>query len=127
MSRLTNYSALREDDAFDEAITGNKTLDAADSGKRFRVTETATITLPATAVGIYYHLENDGLEDGDVQITVSPNANDKIEGVDLTGTDNKNIINTLATAKRGDRVVLIGNGAAGWSVAQLIGTWAEEA
>jgi hypothetical protein len=50
-----------------------------------------------------------------------------ILGPDITGADNKDLINTKATARRGDFVVLGGNDADGYAVQQLRGTWAREA
>lgn len=104
-----------------------KTLDAQDTGKLFFVTVTSVITLPATATaGQTIALVNGGAH-GTVQISVDPAAVDKIMGPDIAGTDNKDLINTLATAKRGDFVVLTAGHADGWTVNTLRGTWATEA
>jgi len=109
-----------------EDITGNKTLDEEDVGKIFHVTADATITLPSTAVGYVYTLVCDGA-DGTVEITVSPAAADKIMGVDITDADDKDLVNTKATAKRGDYVKIFGDGSLGWYVMEIAGTWAREA
>ena len=91
-------------------------------------TDAVVLTLPATAVGISYNIVNIAV-DGGAKLSVSPNANDKIQGPDIAGVDNKDLINTKATQKRGDFVKLIGDGAAGggWFVVDIGGTWAAEA
>lgn len=110
-----------------EAVTGAKTLDAADSGVVQNVTASATVTLPATAAGLTYIIRNggEGETDGAVTVTVSPNAADQIIGNGLTAADNKDIINTLGNG--GDEVTLVGNGTTGWQIAEVRGTWTREA
>lgn len=111
-----------------EAISDNKTLDAQDTGKLFFVdTDAKTITLPAIADGYAGGMIINGGAFGTVAVTISPNANDMILGPDITGADNKDLINTKATAKRGDRVKLDLGDADGYVVTNLIGTWAREA
>jgi hypothetical protein len=102
------------------------TMAEGDSGQITYVdTDAKTITLPATVVGYAFTLVNAGT-DGAVALTISPNANDKIMGAGLTSADNKDIVNTKATAKTGDRVTLVGDGANGWFVTEMVGTWARE-
>lgn len=110
-----------------ETVSANKTLDAQDTGKIMEVdTDAVVITLPSTAVGIVYHIRNVAA-DAAAKVSVSPAALDKIMGPDIAGVDNKDLINTKATAKKGDYVKLIGDGASGWFVAEISGTWAAEA
>lgn len=110
-----------------ETISVNKTLDALDTGKVMEVdTDAVVVTLPATVAGISYHIRNVG-GDGLVEVLVSPNASDLIAGPDIGGVDDKDLINTKATAKKGDYVTLVGNGVAGWHVVDISGTWAAEA
>ena len=54
-------------------------------------------------------------------------AADMIKAPDVGGVDNKDYINTLATAKPGDRVELMYESANGYIVTRQIGTWAAEA
>lgn len=117
-----------------EVISANKTLDAADSGKVFLVgTDALTITLPSTAAGLVYTFVNSGA-DGNNIITISPAAADAIHGtitlassvVELGGVDDKDLINTKATAKTGHFVKLVGDGSAGWYVVGSSGIWASE-
>lgn len=110
-----------------ETISANKTLDAEDSGKVFFVdTDAQTITLPVVAVGSLCKIVNIGAF-GTVAVTISPAAADSIEGPDITAADNKDIINTKATAQRGDYAVLGDANADGYIVTELKGTWAREA
>lgn len=109
-----------------ETVAVDKTLDAGDSGVFQIVTVDAkVITLPATVLGLTYTIINGGA-DGAVLVTVSPNASDKIAGAGLTAADNKDLLNTKATAKKGDMVRLFGDGVDGWFVQEIRGTWARE-
>lgn len=110
-----------------ETISANKTLDIEDNGKVFFVdTDAVVITMPAVATPVNCKIVNIGAY-GTVGVSISPAAADKIQGPDLPGTDNKDLINTKATAKRGDFVVLITGDANGPLVEELRGTWATEA
>lgn len=110
-----------------EAIAVDKTLDIEDNGKLFVVTVDAkTVTLPAVATPVNCVIMNGGAF-GTIAVNVSPAAADKIQGPDLPGTDNKDLINTKATAQRGDFVRLITGDANGPIAAELRGTWATEA
>jgi hypothetical protein len=111
-----------------ETISADKVLDAEDSGKLFWVdTDAKTITLPAIAAGLDGFAVVNGGAFGTVAVNVSPNAADMILGPDITGADNKDLINTKATARRGDFVILGGNDADGYATQALRGTWAREA
>lgn len=111
-----------------ETISINKTLDAQDSGKVFFVDTDATVTtLPAIADGLGgVKIVNIGAF-GTVAVNLSPAALDMVLGPDITGLDNKDLINTKATAKRGDYVVLDLGDADGYVVTEMVGTWAREA
>jgi hypothetical protein len=67
-----------------------------------------------------------GGADGALAVTISPDANDKVMGPDIAGADNKDLVNTKATAKRGDRAVISAGHADGWVVTTLVGTWAQQ-
>lgn len=108
-----------------ETVADNKTLDEQDTGKVFFVTVDAkAITLPAVE-GMAFRVVNGGAY-GTVAVNISPNANDAIEGPDLVGADNKDLINTKGTACRGDYADLEYGDATGWIVRKLVGTWAIE-
>lgn len=108
-----------------EAVAGNKTLDVQDTGKLFFVTaDNAVITLPAVE-GMRFAVVN-GAAFGAAKVSISPNANDMIEGPDLAGVDNKDLISTKATANRGDYAILEYGDSNGWIVTDMKGIWAME-
>jgi predicted RecA/RadA family phage recombinase len=110
-----------------EDVAADLTADAQDVGKVLNVTVTAkVITLPATAAGLAYVVRNGGA-DLAILVTVSPNANDKIMGADLAGVNDKDRLNTAATARRGDYIVLLADGVDGWFVLAERGVWAAQA
>lgn len=109
------------------AIAVDTTLDATHTGKLLWITADAVITLPAIATGLDGVKLVNGGAFATVQISASPNASDMILGPDITGADNKDLINTKATARRGDFTVLGGNDADGYAVLAIRGTWAREA
>lgn len=127
-------NAARHDNLV-EVITEDKTLTAGDSGKVFLVgTDALTITLPATKKGLIYTFVNSGA-DGNNIITVSPNAADGVFGTVAnaaadsvaSGTADKDIVNTKATANKGDRLTIAGDGDEGWYIVDGVGIWASEA
>jgi hypothetical protein len=110
-----------------ETISADKTLDIEDNGKLFWVdTDAKIVTLPAVATPVNCKIVNGGAF-GTVAVNISPAAADKVQGPDLPGNDNKDLINTKATAKRGDFAVLTTGDANGAVVERLRGTWATEA
>lgn len=109
-----------------ETKSDNYTVDELDSGKIIYVdTDAKTITLPATDAGLRVTIVNLGSY-GTVAVTIAPNAADKIMGNDITSADDKDLINTKATAQRGDFVTLVGDGADGWFIQAMRGIWARE-
>ena len=109
-----------------EAVADDLTLDVQDAGKALIVTADAkTITLPATAAGLGPIVIINGGADAAIAVTIAPNANDKIMGPNIGGTDNKALVNTKLTAKHWDYVVISPDVAgAGWQVHAIRGTWA---
>ena len=106
-------------------ITGDATMAAANFGHPNVVTADATITLPATAVGMHLWIVCGA--DG-VTINVSPNSNDKfiLDVAGGAGTDNKDAILAGATSKEGDYIKLQADGSNGWNILELAGTWVDE-
>ena len=97
-----------------------------DSGKQvISKTNCVVFTLPAIATGEVYTFINtaaDGIND----LSISPNSSD---GIMYLGTkvDNKDLINTQATSKQGDFVVLVSLEETGaWQVSSIKGIWAKE-
>ena len=99
-----------------------------DSGKSFTNGETDSIvfTLPGIAIGNTVTFVNTAVS-GAADLTISPNASD---GITYAGssTDDKDLINTKATAKYGDFVTLASlDGVVAWQVVAARGIWAKEA
>lgn len=121
-----------------KVISASETLTASQSGTAFLIaTDALTITLPSSATvgsGVVYTFINSGA-DGNNIITISPNASDGIFGsitlaasvFSASGTDDKDLINTKATANKGDLVSLVSDGVAGWYIVYGVGIWASEA
>lgn len=139
MANPANSTAYRlPDGRMAVNVTEAKTLTVADTGYVQNVIyASGVVTLPSTAAGLYFTVRNGGVpqvstlagsgDDGN-GISISPAALDLIEGgVSGTATDNKDLINTAATARVGDEVSLMGGDADGWNVTQIKGVWAREA
>jgi len=110
-----------------EVLSANKTLDILDTGKTFFIdTDAFVITLPVTATPLEVGIVNAGAF-GTVLVSVSPQAADMIHAPDIAGTNDKDHLNTKATARRGDRIRLRNAGDAnGAIVSEQIGIWAQE-
>ena len=108
-----------------ETITGADTLVLADSSKTFFVTADAAVTLPATAIGNDFTLVCMGAF-GTVQVTADPVTLDAIRGPDSVGVADKDLVNTKATAQRGDLLSLKGGHTDGYTVTKRVGTWLAE-
>lgn len=107
--------------------TASATLALEESGG-VAVTSAASavvLTLPATVVGISYYIY--ATADLANSLSISPNASDRIEGMNLNSahTDNKDYV--LAAPKKGDYIKIVADGANGWFVIEGSGTWTREA
>ena len=109
-----------------ETKTSNYTVTTGDSGKTFvSSTDGVVFTLPAIAIGYSFKFVNNA-PDGANALTLSPNASD---GITYAGssTDDKDLINTKATSKQGDFVVIASlENTDHWQVTQVRGTFAKE-
>lgn len=113
-----------------ETLTGTKTFDAEDTGKLFCVTDAGdgdALTLPAIADGFGGATILAVGAFGTTAVTLSPQAADKIHGPDITSADDKDLVCTKATQRRGDFVTLMLGDADGYVVTGLRGTWARQA
>jgi len=108
-----------------ETISDNKTLDAEDGGKLFQNTTDAKAFTLLAVEGLSFRIAN-GAAYGVSIITISPNANDGIAGPDMTSVDDKDLILTKATSRRGDYVDLSYGDATGWISDKMVGTWVKE-
>lgn len=107
--------------------SANYTIDATDNGTTIFVdTDAVVLTLPAVG-GISGVKVVNIAAFGVSGVSVSPNAVDMIEGPGITAADDKDIINTKATARRGDYITIIDGDANGWSITEMKGTWARQA
>jgi hypothetical protein len=108
-----------------ETVSATKTLDVEDINKVLQVdTDAFVITLPSTADGLRYVIQNIAA-DGVAIVAISPAAADKISGADLAGTDDHDENNTKATAKTGDWIILRAVAATGWYIEGKRGIWAQ--
>ena len=109
-----------------ETKTSNYTVTTGDSGKTFvSSTDGVVFTLPAIAIGYSFKFVNNA-PDGTNALTLSPNSSD---GITYAGssTDDKDLINTKATSKQGDYVVIASlDGTTAWQVTEVRGTFAKE-
>lgn len=110
-----------------EVLTAARTLTREDNGKTF-VSGAAdvVVTLPATAKGLSFTFLTSTLS-ATTGFSISPAAADKIVAKGITPADDKDLINTAASDAIGDSVTLVGDGADGWYVTAMLGTWARQA
>ena len=130
MSSLTNFpngvsSFLVDSNAVNK--TANYTVViTTDSGKTFASELDGIVyTLPSIAIGNTITFVNNAA-DGTAALNISPAA---LDGITYAGssTDDKDLINTKATAKRGDFVTLASlDGVVAWQVVAARGVWAKE-
>ena len=117
---VTGYNIEQKDSNYTVVINNG------DSGKTFLSnTKDVVFTLPAIAIGNVYTFVNTGA-DGQNNLTVSPDGND---GLLYLGslTDDKDVINTLATSKVGDYITVASlNSVVFWTVVDVQGVWAKE-
>lgn len=130
MTRLTNFpngigSFLVDSNA--TAKTANYTVViTTDSGKTFSsVLDGIVYTLPSIATGNTVTFVNMA-PDGVAALNISPAAIDSITYAG-SAVDDKDLINTKATAKQGDFVTLASlDGVISWQVVDARGVWAKE-
>lgn len=125
----TNYKDPWAHKTVRETLAAAKTFDAQDSGKLFAVTaagDADALTLPSIADGLNGVTILAVGAFGTTAVTIDPAAADMILGPDITGADNKDLICTKATQRRGDFVTLDFGDADGYAVTEMRGTWARE-
>jgi hypothetical protein len=120
-------------------VTEAKTLAITDQGiVQNVIADNVAVTLPATVVGYTFTVRNGGVpptsgpagagSNKSAKVFLSPNSVDLIAGGEIaTAADDKDYINTKATANVGDEVSVLGNGTTGWNVSRQKGIWAREA
>ena len=109
-------------------VGGDTTLAyATHSGRPVIQTTAAVFTLPAVAnLGSSFWIVN-GAPDGTL-MTLAVNASDKFlwDVAGAAGTDDKNAINTAATARKGDYIKVQYGSSDGWIITEMGGTWVDE-
>ncbi len=89
-------------------------------------TDGVIFTLPAISAGQVYIFINTG-DNAQNTLTISPDAGDGIN-FKASKTDDKDVINTKATSKKGDMIVLASfEETDAWEVTYVRGVWAKEA
>ncbi len=83
-------------------------------------------TLPSSVAGLTYTFIVHTVS-ASTGLQIDPAAADAIMGNGLTSVDDKDLINTPATDAEGDAVTIVGDGADGWWIESIVGTWAKEA
>ena len=123
-----------------EVVSASKTYDKDDFDGVFIIDADALVqTFPAVGAetapyGSFLHFINGGA-DGAVIMTFSPNADDAIFGTIANaaadsisgGVDDKDFVNTKATANKGDRISYMSDGVTGWYITDGVGIFASEA
>ena len=121
---------------FKNVISGDTTAKEAnytlvkdtDCGVQFTsFTDAVIFTLPTIAGGDgqVFKIMNTA-DDGQNTLTISPNSSDGIN-FKASVTDDKDLINTKATSKKGDYVVITNDASNDyWSVSDIRGIWAKE-
>lgn len=115
-------------------VTTSQVLTAAECGKTYAIaTDARTFTLPATVAGCRYRFINAGANGNNI-VELIPDAADQVFGetriangtrLTIAGAAGEHILNTKATAVRGDRMDVEGDGADGWYITGSAGIWAE--
>tara|TARA_R110000737_G_scaffold322953_3_gene335439 strand:- start:2137 stop:2544 length:408 start_codon:yes stop_codon:yes gene_type:complete len=117
-----------------ETLIITQDISANEAGTEFNIaTDAKVMTLPtitAETIGMELTFRNTGA-DGNNIITLSPAATDAIHGtiaaVSSGGVDNKDWINTKASANKGDWVTLKAVALTDWYITGGDGVWASEA
>jgi hypothetical protein len=112
-------------DTVRETISATYTTDIEDTGKTLFVdTDAFVITLLTYAAATAHRLKvvNIGAF-GAVAVSIDPAGADLIAGPNDTGADGGIMVNTKATARRGDYVVLTSGGDNGYIVEEIRGIW----
>jgi hypothetical protein len=112
-------------DTVRNTISATYTTDIEDTGKTLFVdTDAFVITLLTYAAATAHRIKvvNIGAF-GTVAVSIDPAAGDLIAGPDDTGADGGLMVNTKATARRGDYVVLTSGGDNGYIVEEIRGIW----
>lgn len=138
MATITTTNDVLRARAKQETLTATGSVEANQAGTEFNIaTDALVITLPlidSNNLGMEFTFRNTGA-DGNNIITLSPNSADGINGTIAnaaadsvaSGTVNKDLVNTKATANKGDWVTIKAVAATAWYITGGVGIWASEA
>jgi hypothetical protein len=132
MATFTSNDVLRARSK-QETLTTSQAVKANQAGTEFNIaTDALVITLPAidaNNIGMELTFRNTGA-DGNNIITLSPATTDAVHGtvgsVQSGGVDNKDWINTKATANKGDWCTIKAVALTDWYLTGGDGVWASE-
>jgi hypothetical protein len=132
MATFTSNDVLRARSK-QETLTTSQAVKANQAGTEFNIaTDALVITLPAidaNNIGMELTFRNTGA-DGNNIITLSPASTDAVHGtvgsVQSGGVDNKDWINTKATANKGDWCTIKAVALTDWYLTGGDGVWASE-
>ena len=100
-------------------------LSVADCGFVNQVAQDAQIiTLPATATGLEFIIMNTAA-DGVSLLQIDCNGSDKFTGAGIAGSDGEILKLPQVTSNYGDYVRVVAH-ADGWTIVEIVGTWAED-
>jgi hypothetical protein len=110
-------------------VTGDTTLTVADNGRTviLNSASTHTVNLPAATFGLRFSVANQQVPGSGNGVTVHPAGTDVMRGNNFTESAGKGAVNTQATAKVGDAITVVSDGAGAWTIISLVGVWAREA
>jgi len=138
MATITTSNDVLRARAKQETLTATGSVEANQAGTEFNIaTDALVITLPlidSNNLGMEFTFRNTGA-DGNNIITLSPNAADGINGTIAnaaadsvaSGAVDKDLVNTKATANKGDWVTIKAVAATAWYITGGVGIWASEA
>ena len=138
MATITTSNDVLRARSKQETLTTTGSVEANQAGTEFNIaTDALVITLPlidSNNLGMEFTFRNTGA-DGNNIITLSPNSADGVNGTIAnaaadsvaSGTVNKDLVNTKATANKGDWVTITAVAATAWYITGGVGIWASEA
>lgn len=138
MATITTSNDVLRARAKQETLTATGSVEANQAGTEFNIaTDALVITLPlidSNNLGMEFTFRNTGA-DGNNIITLSPNAADGINGTIAnaaadsvaSGAVDKDLVNTKATANKGDWVTIKAVAETAWYITGGVGIWASEA
>lgn len=132
-TKITTSNSVLRARSKQQFLIDNTPISINDAGTEFNVATDAKVlslpTISAENIGAEYTFRNTGA-DGNNILTISPAATDAIHGavaaVSSGGVNNKDWINTKATANKGDWCTIKAISLTDWYITGGDGVWASE-